>query len=278
MRFAVLADVHANLHALDAMLPLLERERPDRWIVAGDLVGYGPHPDECVARVLELDPLCVAGNHDLIALGRLGDDRCIPLARESLGWTAATMSAGTRAALDALPLLADEGDVVVAHGSLDDPQEYVRGEEAALGQLGQLERRHPDARVLVLGHTHQPLAVTGAGALATSSVPLAAGERAVLNPGSVGQSREREPLARALVLDLGAGEARFVHTAYDSEACAAALRLRGLDPMSCHVPPAPFPGAYRLRRMARRALRRRPPAAGSAAGAARDARVDDPQP
>jgi predicted phosphodiesterase len=278
MRYAVLADVHANLHALDAVLGLLERERPDRWIVAGDLVGYGPHPDECVARVLELGPVCVAGNHDLIALGRLGDDRCIPLARESLAWTAAAISPRTRAALEALAVLADAGDVVVAHGSLDDPQEYVRDVEAALGQLGELERRHPAARALVLGHTHQPLAVIAAGALATDRVPLAPGERVVLNPGSVGQSREREPLARALVLDLAAGEARFVHTGYDSEACRAALRRRGLDPMSCHLPPAPFPGAYRLRRIARRALGRRPRAGGSAAGAARDAGVDDPQP
>lgn len=276
MRFAVLADVHANLHALDAVLDLLERERPDRWIVAGDLVGYGPLPDECVARVLELDPVRVAGNHDLIALGRLGDDRCIPLARESLAWTAATISPRTRAALEALPPLADEGDVVVAHGSLDDPQEYVRDEAAARGQLAGLERRHPRARVLVLGHTHQPLAVGAAGALPTGRVALAPGERTLLNPGSVGQSREREPLARALVLDLAAGEARFVHTGYDGEACADALRRRGLDPRSCHLPPAPFPGAYRLRRIARRALGRRP-AAGGSAGAGRDAGVDDPQ-
>ncbi|HEV3000400.1 MAG TPA: metallophosphoesterase family protein [Solirubrobacteraceae bacterium] len=284
MRYAVLADVHANLHALDAVLAVLEPERPDRWVVAGDLVGYGPHPDECVERLLELDPVRVAGNHDLIARGRLSAQRCIPLARESLEWTAATIGPETGAALDALPPLAGEGELVVAHGSLDDPEEYVRTPEAAQAQLELLRERRPGARVLVLGHTHRPLAVAaGAGALpATGTLALQPGERYVLNPGSVGQSRARVPVARAMVLDLAAGEARFLDVDYDVEACAAALRARGLDPLSCHLPPAPFPGAYRLRRVARRALGRRPrpgaPAGGSAgAGPGGDARVDDPQ-
>ncbi|HEX8121459.1 MAG TPA: metallophosphoesterase [Solirubrobacteraceae bacterium] len=293
MRLAVLADVHANLPALEAIVALLERERPDRWVVAGDLVGYGPHPDACVERIVALDPVCVAGNHDLIAIGRLSTDRCIPLARESLEWTAATISAATRDALAALPPLAEIGDVIVAHGSLDDPQEYVRTPEAARAQLDLLSHRHPAARVLVIGHTHKAMAV-GAGATAEAGaaglggaaagdaagpprrdVALAADDRHLLNPGSVGQSRSAEPKARALLLDLGVRRATFVEAEYDVEAVRADLRRHGLDPLSSHMPPAPFPGAYRLRRIARRALGRRP-RAGSAA-APRDAGRDDAQ-
>ena len=274
MRLAILADVHANLPALDAMLPLLERERPDRWIVAGDLVGYGPHPDECVARVLELDPVCVAGNHDLIALGRLSTARCIPLARESLEWTAATISARTRELLGALPLTAEVGNIVVTHGSLDDPEEYVRDADAAARQLALLAERHPGAEMLVLGHTHRPMAAGERSGLLEPATVRMEDERHLLNPGSVGQSRAKLPVARALVLDLDAREARFLQSDYDVEATAAALKARGLDPLSCHLPPAPFPGAYRLRRIARRVLGRRPRSAAAAGG---DARVDDPQ-
>ena len=239
MRLAILADVHANLHALDAVIAALEPERPDRWIVAGDLVGYGALPDECVARVRELDPVCVAGNHDLIAIGRLSTDRCIPLARESLEWTARTISAATRDALAALPPRAEIDDVVVAHGSLDDPQEYVRTPEAAQGQLGLLAERHPGARTLVIGHTHSPMEVRDDG-------------RLLLNPGAVGQSRSGTPTARAALLDTAAGTASRIEVGYDVEAARAELRRRGLDPLGVHLPPAPFPGAYRLRRVARR--------------------------
>ncbi|HEX2087975.1 MAG TPA: metallophosphoesterase family protein [Solirubrobacteraceae bacterium] len=264
MRYAILADVHANLHALEAVLAALERERPDRWIVAGDLVGYGPHPDECVARVLALDPAaCVAGNHDLIAIGRLSADRCIPLARESLEWTAAVIGDETRAALGALPLLAREGDLVVAHGSLDDPQEYIRTEERAHEELARLAVRHPEARALVVGHTHRPMRVEARGSVigSTPGGPLepARGTRLLLNPGAVGQSRDARPVTRALVLDWPAGEARPVEVDYDVAAAKAALRERGLDPLGVHLPPAPFPGAYRLRRIARRVSRRTSP-------------------
>ena len=92
MRYAVLADIHGNLQALDAVLAETRRQGVDGYLVAGDLVGYGADPNACVERVAALDAVCVAGNHDLIALGRLSADRCIPLAQASLRWTAAVLS------------------------------------------------------------------------------------------------------------------------------------------------------------------------------------------
>ena len=68
MRYGVLADIHGNLHALEAALPVLERAGVDRYICAGDLVGYGPFPNECVEAISNLGAVCVAGNHDLMAL------------------------------------------------------------------------------------------------------------------------------------------------------------------------------------------------------------------
>src|SRR3954451_22574338 len=91
MRFAVIADVHANRHALDAALAFLADQDVEVYLCAGDLVGYGPFPNECVRRVRDLPGVCVAGNHDLIALGRLSDERCVPLARASLRWTRAAL-------------------------------------------------------------------------------------------------------------------------------------------------------------------------------------------
>lgn len=240
MRYGVIADVHANLHALDAVLELLAAERVDEYLCAGDLVGYGPLPSECVRRVLALQGRCVAGNHDLIVLGRLGDERCVAAARASLRWTRGALDDDARESLERLPLGARAGDVVLRHGSVSDPQEYVITERQALACLDELERAEPGTRILILGHTHRPLAVGGRrGRLLrrqTGVVELADGEPVVLNPGAVGQSRSRDPRARAMVLDTAARTAEFHAVAYDVAACRRALAERSLPQDSCHVP------------------------------------------
>ena len=157
MRYAVLADIHANLHALSAVLDKLSGERLDGYLCAGDLVGYGPQPNECVELIAELGATCVAGNHDLIAIGRLGNERCSTLARTSLEWTSGTLQPAARRFLAGLPLRAHAaGGVVLSHGSLEDPQEYVTRTTQVRAQLHHLNREHPSARLLVLGHTHIP--------------------------------------------------------------------------------------------------------------------------
>jgi predicted phosphodiesterase len=250
MRYGVIADVHGNLDALRAVLRALDRDGVDGYLVAGDLVGYGPHPNECVSTVAELPATCVAGNHDLIALGILSDRRCIELARRSLSWTQQILGAAERAFLAALPRVATvHGGVVLAHGSLDDPAEYTTTSQQALAQLARIEDRD-GARVLVLGHTHRPLAFgRRSGWLRTrGSTALPPGDAVLVNPGAVGQSRELRIRARFAVLDLDAREARFSAIPYDVDACRAALRRAGLSPRSCWLPPS-------LPRAAARAVR-----------------------
>ena len=126
VRYGVISDIHGNLPALEAVLDALARIGVDAYACAGDLVGYGPQPNECVQIVRALGVVSVAGNHDLIALGELSEDRCERLARDSLRWTRGQLEEPTRAYLAGLPRRVElPGGVVVAHGSLDDPQEYV---------------------------------------------------------------------------------------------------------------------------------------------------------
>src|SRR5215210_643586 len=145
MRLGLIADVHGNLHALDRVLERLAPERVDAYVCAGDLVGYGPYPNECVERVSALGATCVAGNHDLIATGRLHPEGIGTLARATLGWTAHELRPETADLLHGLPLTSRVGPVLVAHGSLDDPSLYVTPERAA-HELGRLQRRRPAAR------------------------------------------------------------------------------------------------------------------------------------
>jgi predicted phosphodiesterase len=260
VRIALLADVHGNLHALDAVLERLADEGVEAYVCAGDLVGYGPAPDECIARIAALPGVCVVGNHDLIALGRLTTDRCIPLAEESLQWTASRLDPASRSYLESLPATAAMGSVTVAHGSLSDPQEYVRRPDQFASQFRELALRAPNAEILVLGHTHQPLAVgERRGVLLRGEAGIAAlsaGERYLVNPGSVGQSRDRRARARVAVLDLARREASFLEVPYDVRANRAALRRAGRPAWSSHLAPGRLARARRkagrVARLARR--------------------------
>jgi predicted phosphodiesterase len=272
MRYGVLADIHGNLHALRAVLEELERREVDGWLVAGDLVGYGPYPNECVELVAGLDAVCVAGNHDLIALGRLSDERCIPMARHSLRWTSGVLGEAARTFLASLPPRAiAPGGVALAHGSMDDPQDYTVTPPQAFAQLARLDA--DEAQVLVLGHTHRPWAFTAAGGTSLGGrplggrgawalrgrgvVPVPEHEPILLNPGAVGQSRELRARARALVLDLEGQRASFLDPRYDVAACRDALRRAGLSPRSYHLPPSPVGlGRQALRAVSRKARTR----------------------
>jgi predicted phosphodiesterase len=263
MRYGVLSDIHGNLDALQAVVDVLEKEGVDHYLCAGDLVGYGPFPNECVELLGDLGAVCVAGNHDLIALGRLTDDRCGVLARESLRWTRQALGDGAKCYLGELPRQAGTCDgIVIAHGSLDDPEEYTRRSEQARLQLDQLEQERPYATTLILGHTHLPWAFDRwDGSIEFSgdgSVSLVPARQRLLNPGAIGQSRERLPLARFVLLDLERQLATFYAVPYNVERCRRALRCQGLPPNSCHLPPSRLAGwSAPVRRVVRRATPRK---------------------
>jgi predicted phosphodiesterase len=250
VRYGVIADVHGNMPALEAVLEALGRIGVDAYACAGDLVGYGPEPNECVEVVRRLGAECVAGNHDLIALGELSEDRCERFARESLRWTRAALDDATRDYLARLPRRLElPGGVVVAHGSLDDPQEYVLRVDQAAVQLDRLAETHPQAGILVVGHTHRAFASDGASATRRGRVTLDGSDRWLLNPGAVGQSREALVRARFMVLDLERREAAFHAIRYDVRRSRALLRRHDRPTRSVHLPP------WRLKALLRPAIR-----------------------
>ena len=242
MRLALISDVHGNLHALRAAIAALQRQGVDAWISAGDLIGYGPHPNECVETVAGLSCTAVAGNHELIVLGRLSDGRSSARAQASHRWTRGVLRDDVVEYLAALPVRAQVGPVVVAHGSLDDPEEYVRSIRQASAQLVRLRAENPAARFLVLGNTHRQLLFaegTGRAAVRPGTPAAVDGPGAhVVNPGSVGQSRQWEwpPRARAAVLDTELETVVFERIPYDVGAVRRDLTAAGLPYGSVHAP------------------------------------------
>jgi len=229
MRVAVISDIHANLHALEAVVEALERESPDASWCLGDLVGYGPLPNECCTWAAERTQICLAGNHDLGALDELDLGDFSPDAAEAAHWTRDVLATDARSFLESLESSARSEGVAMFHASPRDPVwEYVLSWEQARDAI-----KDSGSDVTLVGHSHVPLAIVdGRGAIGGhaaegTEIDLIGG-RWLLNPGSVGQPRDGDPRAAWLLLDLEARHASFRRVPYDIERTQAEIRERGL--------------------------------------------------
>jgi predicted phosphodiesterase len=227
-RVAVISDVHANRHALDAVLTAIEESGADEIWCLGDLVGYGPQPNECCLAVAARAELCLAGNHDLVVLGSLPIHDFAGDAAAAARWTQSVLSDDSRAFLAGLPSSARRDGVELFHGSARDPVwEYVLSEEAAWWTF-----QATTEPLVLVGHSHVPLAISFdgdglAGGLAEAGDDIdLEGRRWLLNPGSVGQPREGDPRAAYLILD--GLHARFHRIEYDVERTQTEMREQGL--------------------------------------------------
>ena len=228
MRIAVVSDIHSNLPALDAVLARIGSV--DAVWHLGDVVGYGPQPDAVVDRLTEIGAIGVRGNHDAAACGGAEIDWFNPEARAAMEWTRAAISERTRAWLAALPVRRLEASFTLVHGSPRDPMwEYVTTAALARAGLSAITTEHG-----LHGHTHVPIAFTMVDGRMRTLAPragntVALGEgRTLLNPGSVGQPRDRDPRASYLILDLDAGTATWGRVAYDIDAVASMMLAAGL--------------------------------------------------
>ena len=230
MRVAVVSDIHSNLHALDAVLAAIDAEAPDELWCLGDLVGYGPRPNECCAAIAERADVCLAGNHDLAVQGTIDLAEFHGDAGLAATWTREVLEPQWRELLDRLKPEGTAHGVALYHGSARDPVwEYVLGDEAALATL-----ELAGTPLALVGHSHVALRVVQSdddldGGIATAGTELdLAGTRALLNPGSVGQPRDGDPRAAFLLLDLEAQHASFHRVEYDVERTQTEMRDVGL--------------------------------------------------
>jgi diadenosine tetraphosphatase ApaH/serine/threonine PP2A family protein phosphatase len=241
VRVALLSDVHANLTALDAVLAALPRVE-EIWVM-GDTVGYGPDPSEVIARLHERRAHLVAGNHDRAVATGEGLELFNPIAAEAAVLHRAWLSADEIAVLERLPLTLTRAEATLFHGSLRQPLwEYIFDSAAAAATLSLAP-----TSCSVCGHTHVPALfrlVDGivqaravrpgetyplgpAASRSVSEVPRGSPGKVLINPGSVGQPRDRDPRASWALLDTETG-VRFQRTAYDVGATQRRMRARHL--------------------------------------------------
>jgi predicted phosphodiesterase len=227
VRIVVISDIHSNLVAFEAVLQ--EVGEVDQLWCLGDIVGYGPRPNECVALLSESKHLAVAGNHDCAVVGRISLDEFNPFAALAAQWTTNQLSDAARSYLTALPTMQTAGEFTLAHGSPREPVwEYVLKTSVAGKSFD-----HFEGPFSLVGHTHVPSNFARAPDGEVHSyqvdgdrdVSLARpGWRFILNPGSVGQPRDDDPRASYLTIDTDSGTAAWHRVAYDIAATQQQMR------------------------------------------------------
>lgn len=235
MRYLVLSDIHANLEALETCLADAGSRGYDRVLLLGDVVGYGPNPNEVVEAVRALDLVAaVRGNHDKVASGLESPEGFNVVARSAALWTLERLTPGNRAWVSNLPtgpLIVDDL-IEICHGSPFDEDAYVFDELDAVRALKAANRP-----LCLFGHTHYPITFVQTGPKleavaasrdAESRIDLQPTTRYLLNPGSVGQPRDGDARAAYAIIDSEAARVELVRLAYPVHRTQAKIAAAGL--------------------------------------------------
>ncbi|MGH9458769.1 MAG: metallophosphoesterase family protein [Thermoanaerobaculia bacterium] len=240
MRVLVLSDIHSNLPALRAVLSATQRKRFDAVFCLGDIVGYGAHPNQVVERLRRLRAPLVAirGNHDRAVAAEEEPAGFNYAAREAVVWTRTRLAPANRHFIRALREgpVADRG-VTLCHGSPVDEDEYLFGGPDVLQALSAVT-----TDLALCGHTHVPMVfrVRPHGEVdvmlvrGDATLRFEQGSRYLVNPGSVGQPRDRDPRAAYAIVDLTRGAVHFRRVSYDVAAAQEAILGAGLPEVLAH--------------------------------------------
>jgi putative phosphoesterase len=235
MRMLVISDLHANLEALTAVLNETRRKHIDRVICLGDFVGYGAKPNQVLDRMRQMraEKLYVRGNHDRVVAGEEDGEGFNQAARAAALWTRDQLSATNRAFVKSLPVgpVSDGNGILICHGSPFDEDEYIFSEHDAYRVLLSYE-----VPLIFFGHTHLPVVFEYDPGKRLSArlikkpaiVTLNPARRYLINPGSVGQPRDRNPLASYLIFDQERRTVQYRRVRYDVSTTQQAIRRAGL--------------------------------------------------
>jgi predicted phosphodiesterase len=195
VRYAIVSDVHGNLESLQQALSLIAPE--DRVVCLGDVVGYGPNPNECVALLSQRCEHAVLGNHDLAAMDNFGVEYFNEAARAAISWTQSVIDAKTKEWLDALPYELRFPEFLLVHGA---PREnyfqYIMEKRDAAQAFART-----DAPIVFVGHTHiaEYWSLEADGSIGHKHMQhggellLDRGKRYIIDVGSIGQPRDLNP-------------------------------------------------------------------------------------
>jgi predicted phosphodiesterase len=236
MRYAILGDVHANLEALSAVLEDASQQGVTHYACTGDVVGYNADPKPCLQIIQRLKCKVVQGNHDYYAGCNESMELFTSRARKSIDWTRKQLSPFDRKYLRQLPMILDEENFTLVHSSLSNPHRwsYIFRSKAAEANF-----RNQFNPVCFFGHTHVPLAFIKGKTIEKDfyeTLHIQPGLQYLINVGSVGQPRDRNPKSAYVIYDLDEQTITMRRVEYAIENTQKKIRAAGL----------PFRNALRL--------------------------------
>jgi putative phosphoesterase len=215
MRIGIISDIHSNLEALEAILQRIKLENVERLYCLGDIVGYGPNPNECVEKVRELCHVSIMGNHDAALMGAAPIHYFNSYARSAVEWTNRVISRSNMEFLSSLPMTHSEERILMVHATPLNPEawDYIHSPDDANGHYHAMQ----DKQTAFIGHSHIPRIFE----------QKETGKR-IINIGSVGQPRDRDPRACCGLFDTDAGTFEWLREVYPVQITAEKIRLAGL--------------------------------------------------
>jgi predicted phosphodiesterase len=232
--YGILGDMHGNKEALVAILQLLEKRRVEKIICVGDIVGYNADSEECISIMQKRGIPSIAGNHDLIAIRKLGFEKCSENAEYALRRTRSVLSQAAAEYLASLPsMMMPERNCVLIHGSVLDVQEYMLTPQQIQENSVLLDSEHPEWKVCFFGHTHeQRVYQIHRGSVipipASGIVALARDRRYFINAGSVDASRKNGTRpAECAIWNSSESTIEFCRVQYDHSKSEHKARAQG---------------------------------------------------
>ena len=215
MKIGIISDVHSNLEALEVMLKRLANEKVDRIFCLGDIVGYGANPNECIERVREVSAVCVLGNHDAACTGHTPPDYFNSYARAAIDWTMRVLSEENLEYLKFLPLTYTEDSMFLVHATPKEPAawNYISTQAEAEAHFTALEH----GTTAFIGHSHVP-----------ARFEHTVGKKKIINVGSIGQPRDRDPRSCCGLYDTKTGTFEWLREVYPVQEAARKIRHAGL--------------------------------------------------
>lgn len=230
MRYALLSDIHSNIEAFDAVLADVKAVGVDRLLFLGDIVGYGPNPNECIDRLLSVADLSLGGNHDWAVVGKTPADYFNPFAREAVEWTMKALREDHKDFLKRTRAIDIFDGFQVAHSSPMRPEEwrYIMSQKEALDNYPYIE-----TDICFIGHSHQPIIIEYRNereirVFRDAYKILDHESKYVINIGSVGQPRDGNVNACWVFYDSEVGSVEFRRVPYDIPAVQKKMAKIGL--------------------------------------------------
>lgn len=229
MRYAIISDIHSNLEGLEKCLDKIDEVGVDQIVCLGDIVGYGANPNECTEVVRQRCEISLKGNHDIVACANDHPYEFNPMAKDAILWTREALSDENKRYLDDLPEKVEMEEFIIVHGAISDPGKYIHSPADALTEFGLMN----DYGLCFFGHTH----ITGSFELRQNMIgnfqdlELAVEDDAkyIVNPGSVGQPRDKDPRASFLIFDSQTAKMEFHRLNYNMTLAQRKILEAGLD-------------------------------------------------